>query len=74
MSDLVGNLKGWFSHDEANMSYAIAYHNDPKYLDRQLWANNTDPDQTAPQSNQGLHCLLILHLHHLEVSHHGRTF
>ena len=41
------------------------YHNDPKFLDRQVWANSADPDQTAPeeQSDQGLHCLqFCLHL------------
>ena len=28
------------------------------YLDRNFWANNVDPDQTAPkeQSDQGLYC------------------
>ena len=30
-------------------------HNDPKFSDRQVWANTLDPDQTAP--DQGLHCL-----------------
>ena len=25
------------------------YHNDPKFLDRQVWANSADPDQTAPR-------------------------
>ena len=35
------------------------YHKDPKFLDRQVWANSADPDQTAPkeQSDLGLHCL-----------------
>ena len=36
-------------------------HNDPE---------SADPDQTE-QSDKDLHCLL-LHLHHLEVSNHGR--
>ena len=26
----------------------FAYCNDPKFLDRQVWANSADPDQTAP--------------------------
>ena len=26
-----------------------AYRNDPKFLDRQFWANSEDPDQTAPR-------------------------
>ena len=39
------------------------YSNDPKFSDREVWANSADPDQTAPrgleeQSDQGLHCLL----------------
>ena len=24
------------------------YRNDPKFSDRQVWANSVDPDQTAP--------------------------
>ena len=24
------------------------YHNDPKFSDRQVWANSADPDQIAP--------------------------
>ena len=43
------------------------YHNDLKFLDRQVWANTVDPDQTAlllnEQSDQDLHCLsFCLHL------------
>ena len=26
-----------------------AYRNDPKFLDRLVWANSADPDQTAPR-------------------------
>ena len=37
------------------------YRNDPKFSDRQVWANSADPDQE--QSDQGLHCLQFpLHL------------
>ena len=43
------------------MSYH-AYRNDPKFLDRYVWANSEDPDQTAPLEDQGLHCLPF-HLH-----------
>ena len=25
------------------------YRNDPKFSDRQVWANSADPDQTAPR-------------------------
>ena len=27
----------------------VGYRNDPKFLDRQVWANSADPDQTAPR-------------------------
>ena len=27
----------------------IDYRNDPKFSDRQFWANSADPDQTAPR-------------------------
>ena len=26
------------------------YRNDPKFSDRQVWANSADPDQTAPRA------------------------
>ena len=29
--------------------HITCYHNDPKFLERQVWANSADPDQTAPQ-------------------------
>ena len=38
------------------------YQNNPKYWDRQAWANSADPDQ-MPQnvaSDLGLHCLLLI--------------
>ena len=37
----------------------MGYHNDPKFSDIKVWANSADPDQTAPISDQGLHCLLF---------------
>ena len=37
------------------------YRNDPKFLDKRVWANSAEPDQTAPL-DQGFHCLLF-HLH-----------
>ena len=64
----------WFCHVAAHMvhgplSHILAvcsylYRNGPKFLDRQVWANSVDPDQTAPnqQSDWGLHCLPF-HLH-----------
>ena len=33
------------------------YCHDLKYLERQVWANSAEPDQTAP--DQDLHCLLF---------------
>ena len=27
----------------------IRYRNDPKFSDRQVWANSADPEQTAPR-------------------------
>ena len=30
------------------------YRNDPKFSDRQVWANSADPDQTADQRLDGL--------------------
>ena len=30
------------------ISSNIRYRNDPKFSDRQVWANSADPDQTAP--------------------------
>ena len=29
----------------------IHYRNDPKFLDRWVWANSVDPDQTSPVPN-----------------------
>ena len=38
------------------------YCNDPKFLDRQVWANSVDPEARL-QPDQGLHCLpFCLHL------------
>ena len=48
--------------------------NDPKFSDRQAWANSADSDQTAPkeQSDQGLHCLQFP-LHLLDALLYGKT-
>ena len=27
----------------------LVYRNDPKFWDKQVWANSADPDQTAPR-------------------------
>ena len=29
--------------------FLMKYRNDPKFLDRLIWANSADPDQTAPR-------------------------
>ena len=50
----------WVSEYLGNLRYHY-FHNDPKFLDRQVWANSVDSDQE--QSDQGLHCLpFCLHL------------
>ena len=38
---------------QSNKSTQIISSYDPKFSDRQTWANSVDPDQTAP--DQGLH-------------------
>ena len=37
------------SSDVVCAQVGIMYRNDPKFLDRQVWANSADPDQTAPR-------------------------
>ena len=32
---------------------ASKYRNDPKFSDKQVWANSADPDQTAPRGIVG---------------------
>ena len=44
------------------------YRNDPKFSDRQAWANSADPDQ----SDQDLHCLLF-RLYRLDSVLYGRA-
>ena len=51
----------------------MEYRNDPKFSDRQVWANSVDPDQVLEeQSDQGLDCLLF-HLHLLDSLLYGRV-
>ena len=38
---------GWLQYFFKNVSNG-PYRNDPKFSDRYAWANNADPDQTAP--------------------------
>ena len=47
-STVVANPEDRFSRDEAH----IKHHNDPKFSDRQVWANRVEPDQTAPQGRR----------------------
>ena len=44
------------------------YRNDPKFSDRQVWANSADPEE---QSDQGLHCLPC-HLRLLDALLYGK--
>ena len=56
---------GWLSHAKKQTHarkstlYTVGkklwYHNDPKFLDRLVWANSEDPEK----SDQVLHCLLF---------------
>ena len=58
--NLKGPCVGWyFLFDFFSFQLLIAnsddpdqmlhYRNDPKFSDRQVWANSADPDQTAPR-------------------------
>ena len=40
LSEILDNVPPQFIH--------FLYHNDAKFLDRQIWANSVDTDQTAP--------------------------
>ena len=33
----------------ADLTLVFAYRNDPKFSDKQVWANSAVPDQTAPR-------------------------
>ena len=54
----------------------MKYRNDPKFSDRQVWANSVDPDQTAPRgavwSGSTLFAALsnIFWMHHSTVKAH----
>ena len=64
----------WFCHAAAQ--FTTSYFNDPKFSDRQVWANNVDPDpkeqSDQEQSDQGPNCLLF-HLHSLDALLYGKT-
>ena len=50
--------------------YSVSIHlkTDPKFSDRQAWANSIDPEE---QSDQSAHCLPF-RLHHLDSFLYGR--
>ena len=40
----------WFATvEQIRWVFGNNYRNDPKFMDRQAWANSADPDQTAPR-------------------------
>ena len=86
MSDLFGNPEDRFSHDEAHWNKVVlpqgdclsrcrwnsSKDHDPKFWDRQVWANNANPDQNASkgavrlrlkeQSDQGVQCFYSIYV------------
>ena len=59
--------------------HQLKYCNDPKFSDRQVWANSVNPDQTAlnqtlleEESDLGPHCLPFC-LHVLDAFLYGKT-
>ena len=67
----------YFALDHHNINNPYI-HNDPKFLDRQVWANSADTDQTAPEGNQpeqGLHFLPnSFYIFWMHYSTKGKTF
>ena len=56
-----------------------SYRNDPKFSDRYAWANNVDPDQTAPRSSlirvyTVCHSVCIVWTHYSMVEPHSSNF
>ena len=54
----------------------VLYHNDSKFLDRYAWANNVDPDQTAPliRVYTVCHSVSIVWTHYSMVEQHSLNF
>ena len=53
------------------------YRNDPKFSDRQAWANSADPDQTAPSLIRVYtvcHSVCIVWTHYCMVKPHSSNF
>ena len=48
----------FFSKMKQIVTFYIPYRNVPKFLNRQAWANNVEPDQTAPRSDSSLFAIL----------------
>ena len=42
-------MLAWAQGERAKGANRPHYRNDPKFLDRQVWANSADPDQIAPE-------------------------
>ena len=42
------SAKPQFTRNPITVCIIKKYCNEPKFLDRQVWANSADPDQTAP--------------------------
>ena len=57
----------WFALNSCDQNYMV-YCNDPKFSDRQVWANSVDPDPFE----QSLH-LLPFRLHLLDSLLYGRA-
>ena len=51
-SHVIGNVKMFIQFLKLDKASGFEYHNNPRYWDRQVFANGADPDQT-PQ-NEGL--------------------
>ena len=51
-----------YSYEEDNFYKFFQYRNNPKYWDRQAWANNVDLDQMRQNAafDQSLHCLPVI--------------
>ena len=54
LSENLGTLR----YEVQPMFQVLGQSNDPKFSDRQVWANSVDPDQTAP--HQGIHTLFAI--------------
>ena len=50
-----------------NFANPYLYSNDPKFLDRQVWANSADPDQTAPRAGSTLFAIPSAHFGHITL-------